>query len=66
MREEKTLLRLRTLQQAGFRYLCTQDDGDTWVGTHEDGLPIDRLIDWQGFLGEVVVDPPCTSVPEPM
>ena len=66
MNEETTRLRLLALQQAGFRYLCTQDDGDTWVGTHRDGLPIDRLIDLNGFVGEVVVDPPCADVPEPM
>ncbi|MFV2069581.1 MAG: hypothetical protein ACC645_21665 [Pirellulales bacterium] len=66
MNQQETLLRLGALRQAGYRYIHTQDDGDTWIGSNRDGLPIDRLLDLKMFLGEVVVDPPGASVPESM
>ena len=50
--------RLELLRREGYRFLRTDDDGDTWVGTHDVGLPLDRLIHNEFFRGRVVVELP--------
>lgn len=53
-RVNKTRERLMELKSQGFRYIVTTDDGDTWIGSHENGLEIDELVE-SCFMGEVLV-----------
>ena len=54
-RQEVARKRLSELQDRGFRFVTTIDDGKTWVAAEAPGLEIDGLIK-SGFIGDVRID----------
>lgn len=53
-RQQEARERLSELRARGYRYLVTQDDGASWMGSRSDGIEIESLLGSQ-FIGKVVV-----------
>lgn len=51
-RRETTKQRLTALKEKGYQYICTHDDGATWVPADTDGLEIDHLLE-TSFIGNI-------------
>lgn len=53
-RKELAQKRLCELRDKGFRYVMTNDEGATWIGSQSDGIEIENLLGIE-FVGNVVV-----------
>ena len=53
--------KLDMLRSQGFQFIVTSDDGETWEGSYDHGLEIDKLMS-HCFLGRIIVNAPQPSV----
>jgi hypothetical protein len=53
--ENQALINLNLLREKGFRYLRTDNDGETWMGSNEVGVRIEDLIRGRFFRGEIII-----------
>jgi hypothetical protein len=54
--------KLERLRRAGYVFVHTEDDGETWTGTNERGLQIEFLLKSGMFRGQVAVPSPHSAV----
>lgn len=63
--ENEVASRLRQLRSSGYLFLCTCDDGDTWTGSNDLGLPLELLIHTRRFRGNIIVQPSVPNTAQP-
>jgi hypothetical protein len=60
--EREIEMRLRELRSRGYVFLSTCDDGNTWTGSNDLGLPLELLIHTGCFRGKMILSPPVADL----